>query len=109
LIKAIKSKLEIMPNVKFEYSAEMTDLIWQDENEERSIKGLVYRNSAGDVIQHHCDAVILASGGMAHSIDSDGIFAEFAPHLRGLATSSGPQADGSGMVIARKVCPPISL
>ncbi len=48
-------------------------------------------------------AVIIAAGGSAFDQSETGLLAEFAPHLRGLATSSGPQADGSGIKLAREV------
>jgi hypothetical protein len=49
------------------------------------------------------DAVVMTSGGSAFDQSDDGLMSEFAPHLRGMATSSGPQADGHGIKIAREV------
>lgn len=48
-------------------------------------------------------AVIITSGGSAFDQSDEGLLAEFAPQLRGMATSSGPQADGSGIKLARSV------
>ena len=53
-----------------------------------------------ELITATADAVIIATGGMAYGSD---LLGEFCPQFQGLATSSGPQADGSGMKIAREV------
>jgi len=103
MIQALRSKLEQSPHVRFEYGAEVTELITEEEGNMRVIKGVTYQNSAQEEITHLSDSVVLATGGMAHSTAEDGLFAEFAPELSGLATSSGNQADGKGMAIARQV------
>lgn len=48
-------------------------------------------------------AVIITTGGSAFDQSDEGLISEFAPHLRGMATSSGSQADGSGIKLARVV------
>ena len=40
---------------------------------------------------------------MAFDQSEDGLLATYSPQNRGLATSSGPQADGAGMKLAQKV------
>lgn len=102
LIKALKTKLEGVPNVRTEYSAEVLDLLYDDALEQRTVRGVSYRNAEGAIIHYESDAVIIATGGMAFDHSEHGIFAEFAPELRGLATSSGPQADGAGIILGRK-------
>jgi succinate dehydrogenase/fumarate reductase flavoprotein subunit len=102
LIKALKTKLQDIANVRTEYSAEVLDLLWEDKEGERTITGVSYRNAEGAVVTQLSDAVVVATGGMAFDHSKDGIFAEFAPELMGLATSSGPQADGAGIKLGRK-------
>lgn len=102
LIKALKTKLDTVPKVRTELSAEVVDLIFDDSSGQRAITGVVYTNAAGEVIRKKSDGVIIATGGMAFDHTEDGIFSEFAPGLRGLATSSGPQANGAGIVLGRR-------
>lgn len=102
LIKALKTKLQTLTNVRTEYSAEVLDLLLEDKDRERTITGVSYRNSEGFLINQMSDAVIIATGGMAYDHSEDGLFAEFAPELMGLATSSGPQADGAGIKLGRR-------
>ena len=102
LVKALKTKLESIPNVRTEYSAEVLDLLYADTEGERTVHGVSYRNAAGETVSQSADSVVIATGGMAFDHSEDGIFAEFAPELRGLATSSGPQADGAGIKLGRK-------
>ncbi len=47
--------------------------------------------------------MIITTGGMAFDQSEDGLLATYSPQNRGLATSSGPQADGAGMKLAKKV------
>lgn len=103
LVKALKNKLAEMSNAKMIFSAEVTGLVIEDDGDDRHVRGLSYRNANGEEVALSADAVIIASGGMAFDHSEGGLFAEFAPELKGMATSSGPQADGSGIVVARKV------
>lgn len=47
------------------------------------------------------DAVVITAVGNACDRTPDGLMAEFVPQLQGMATSSGPQADGYDIRIAR--------
>ena len=102
LIKALKSKLATLENVKTEYSAEVQDLLWEDISGVRKITGVRYRNVEAEIVTKLSDSVIVATGGMAFDHSESGLFAEFAPELMGFATSSGPQADGGGIKLGRE-------
>ena len=74
--------------------------------DEKIVKGVEYHltsSSSNERIFIPAHAVIIAAGGSAFDQTEEGLLAEFTPHLRGMATSSGPQADGSGIKLAREV------
>lgn len=69
------------------------------------MKGIEYHisSSPSERITLNAHAVIITAGGSAYDQTEEGLLAEFTPHLRGMATSSGSQADGSGIKLAREV------
>lgn len=103
LVKGLQQMLQTMRGIRVEINAVVVDIRFEDLNGERIARGVTYINSAGERIELDADAVIIASGGMAFDQSEDGLLATYSPQNRGLATSSGPQADGAGMKLAQKM------
>jgi succinate dehydrogenase/fumarate reductase flavoprotein subunit len=104
MIKALNQKISNLTNVQVETNATVQEVLYEDRSGgRRVVTGVRYRNSAGVDVEVVARTVVLASGGMAYDQSAEGLLAQHAPAVLGLATSSGPQADGAGMKIAAKV------
>ena len=51
----------------------------------------------------YAKAIILATGGFAHDFTENSLIKEFNPDLMGFPTTNGPQAEGLGLKMARKI------
>lgn len=105
MIKALSQRIATLPNVRVETNATVEEVLYEDRSGgRRVVTGVRYRDGSGSDVELAAWAVVLASGGMAYDQSAEGLLARHAPAVLGLATSSGPQADGAGMKIAAKVC-----
>lgn len=119
LVKTLSNEVNKRENIHVLTSTVVNSLLWSsDETGNRRVTGVSYSQKKEvldedtaqlfvkeDVKEHTLDAeaVIIASGGSAFDQSNDGLLAEFLPSLRGLPTSSGAQADGGGIRLARQV------
>lgn len=103
MVKAIKAKVDALSNVRVESSSEVLGILFDEVGSDRIVRGVSYRDANSTIVEYSADAVILATGGMGYDQSDGGLLSEFAPHVRGLATSSGPWANGEGMVLARAI------
>ena len=85
----------LVPPVEIRTDTPVSELLTADQG--RRVAGV--RTGAGDV---SADAVVLATGG--YSTDSEGLLAEFTPHLRGVPSTNGNwKSSGGGVRMGRQV------
>ena len=110
LMKTMAAEAGKKDNIQVITEAEVSRLCWEDTpggdgdgDGERRVTGVVYAQADGKEIELSAGAVILTSGGAACDVAPDGLMQEYAPELVGRATSSGPQATGKGIKLAKAV------
>lgn len=67
----------------------------------RRVTGVAFTQAGGEETELSAGAVVLTTGGAACDVEPDGLMQEYAPHLMGKATSSGAQATGKGIKLAK--------
>ena len=100
LMKCLANEVSKKENIKVETGVSVNRLLWNEKDGRKIVHGVVYSSAEGNETTLEAGAVILASGGYARGND---LMREFAPSCEGKATSSGPQATGLGIKLAREV------
>eukprot|EP00611_Tribonema_gayanum_P026149 TRINITY_DN613_c0_g1_i3.p1 TRINITY_DN613_c0_g1~~TRINITY_DN613_c0_g1_i3.p1 ORF type:complete len:775 (-),score=321.81 TRINITY_DN613_c0_g1_i3:557-2881(-) len=100
-VSALKAVVDKLPNVTVLTNSTLVRLLTEDDDGDISVVGLEYEKD-GAKTEMRCDAVILATGGFAFDRSEGSLLREFAPQKLDLPTTSGPQADGSAIRIARR-------
>jgi succinate dehydrogenase/fumarate reductase flavoprotein subunit len=107
LINTLLSRASQVENIHILTGVVVDELLLEDSADApKCVTGVRYHNVSmpSEAFVLPAGAVIITTGGSAFDQSDDGLLNEYAPHLRGMATSSGPQADGSGIKLARAVC-----
>lgn len=118
-MKTLAAAAASQPNIKLVTGAVVSRLTHCEENHSegtrRRVTGVVYTEQTpgeegqehgeeeGEEVELPAGAVVLASGGAACDVSPDGLMQQYAPHLVGKATSSGAQATGKGIKLAKAV------
>ncbi len=98
LSKYIKmQKSDIIKNIT---RCDVKELIY-DETQNR-VSGVVVSHE-GKNIRLRAGAVVLATGGFGHDYNNDSLLREYVPHLEHLPTTTGKQAVGDGVKMARRI------
>lgn len=89
--------------IKVQVNTTACEILTKEDN--RKIRGLMISSSQECKIQNEIktNAIILTSGGYGHDFANDSLIKEFAPELMNFPTTNGPQAQGKGVKIARKI------
>lgn len=105
-MNVLQTRVSKIHNIHILTGIIVEQLLFEDcESSRRCVNGVRYYNTSSpdDKTILQAGSVVVTAGGSAFDQSDSGLLAEFAPQLRGMATSSGPQADGSGIKLARAV------
>jgi succinate dehydrogenase/fumarate reductase flavoprotein subunit len=103
LVKGLYAALDAEPRVRFMLNTEAQRLLHTREADTVTVTGVRVRNTeTGAEEELLADSVVLASGGFAYAAadDTQSMLAQYAPQYSSLPTTSGAQADGSGLRLA---------
>lgn len=110
MMKTMASAAAEKHNIHLITGASVTRLCYEDSSPggagggERRVTAVVFKHQGGEgETELPAGAVVLATGGAACDVEPDGLMQEYAPDLVGKATSSGAQATGMGIKLARAV------
>ncbi|CAM9226866.1 unnamed protein product [Chrysoparadoxa australica] len=95
-----KFLLDNSDNITIATNAKVNEIMIGSDGE---VAGLKYTDAGGEVVEVRAGAVVLATGGYSFDRGEGSLLAEFAPETLHLATTSGPQATGDGIRLARAV------
>jgi len=91
-----------LPEVSILVESKFTDLILEQIDGRKVVKGVVYQTADGSTHEILAKAVIIASGGYAY--DQEGFLREYLGASANLPTTSGSFADGTVLrVLAKKI------
>lgn len=94
-------------NTTFYANATVVDLVY--DKARNIVKGVVYRNNTSKEKKTvYAKSVILASGGFGHDFtdingEGDSLLQKYVPHLMKFPTTNGPQAQGLGVKMGKKI------
>lgn len=78
------------------------DLIY--DKEKNHVSGIILgKRDQKEIKSVKAKAVILATGGFAHDFNDQSLLKEFTPHLINFPTTNGPEAEGLGMKMGRRI------
>jgi aspartate oxidase len=114
LMKTLAAAAGRQENIHVVTGAAVSRLCFQDTEGRRRVTGVVYTQARGEggeegeeeeevEVELPAGAVVLATGGAACDMDPEGLMHQYAPQLMGRATSSGAQANGKGIKLAKAV------
>jgi len=100
-ISSLRKHIDNLENVTIVTDATLTQIMTEKEENDTFVTGIKY--SKNDEIQSFmCDAVVLTTGGYAYDRSEGSLLKEFVPTKVHLPTTSGSQADGGAIRIARR-------
>ncbi|CAM9223096.1 unnamed protein product [Choristocarpus tenellus] len=101
MVSALKQRLEGMSNASILPGSRVIRLMTEEFDGEVGVLGVEYERG-GVKNRMVADAVVLTTGGYAFKRGDGSLLNEFAQDKLTLPTTSGPQADGAGITLARK-------
>jgi hypothetical protein len=110
LVSLLSKHVNSKPNIQILTNTTVEALLWSSNETSRWVTGIQYRPTliSNDdpllpLTSLTVDAVIVTSGGSAYDMSDGGVMDTYARQYKGMATSSGPQADGKGVLLGREV------
>lgn len=99
LINLIKTQT----NIDIIINATASELI--TNKEKNCVYGLKYykHSDSTKTFEIESKSIIMTSGGFGHDFSSDSLLKEFVPNLLNYPTTNGPQAEGKGLKMVRKL------
>uniref|UniRef100_A0A7S4UZS1 fumarate reductase (NADH) n=1 Tax=Paramoeba aestuarina TaxID=180227 RepID=A0A7S4UZS1_9EUKA len=108
IMRALKEYIADLPEEEATVikHAHVTQLLTDDKNGKKRVKGVVYKNQEGNDVEVKGDAVILTTGGYSFNTK---MLEKFAPHVAHLSTTNGDFALGEGIDLAAPLSPSLRL